>query len=531
MGRFWSILVLLGVLVLPLQGCGGDDDGGSIGDAIVQEGDDDGGSVGSGGTEGPGKLGDLTDLGDLVAPDGEPPPGDGWYFTKTAAINNAGIVVGQSNAGSPVKGAFRWDPVTGLMTYLGRQSGTYDDFYGIGYKREEEFRKFFIYSEAAGINGSGTIIGNSTTGTGWPDDEEKRAFLWNDGAFFDLAPPPYTIEEKDEDENGNVTIKIYRVNGQYSEAVDINDLGEVALTMDDKTGRHAYYWDGVSFRTDSLHYYYPDKEHPTGPVEVLVPDVESLGRIVGADSEAVAINENGQAVINSGGTVIFHDLNWDVIESLNHLPGATMTVAVDINDSISTNNDDIPDGHVVGNSGNFDPATLDVATDDVRGFFWDGGVMYPIDDLGGGSSLAIDINNLDQVVGCATLEDGSNHAYIWSLDENKKGAIRDLGTLGGTNSCATAINEAGQVVGWSETGGTCEDCAEAIVRHAFLWDSGTMYDLGTHQPPYEYPFTPTFPFSAAAAINDSGEVAGNSVSINNHSRGFYLKPAFPESAE
>ena len=46
----------------------------------------------------------------------------------------------------------------------------------------------------------------------------------------------------------------------------------------------------------------------------------------------------------------------------------------------------------------------------------------------------------------------------------------DLGTLGGTNVAATGINDAGQVVGWSQisTGHT----------QAYVWASGTLTGLG-----------------------------------------------------
>ena len=82
------------------------------------------------------------------------------------------------------------------------------------------------------------------------------------------------------------------------------------------------------------------------------------------------------------------------------------------------------------------------------------------------------MNNSDQVVGGATTADGSVHAFLWTLGEDKRGIIRDLGTLGGRNSFATAINEAGQVVGYSETGDLYreEGIAPVPVWHAFLWD-------------------------------------------------------------
>ena len=49
--------------------------------------------------------------------------------------------------------------------------------------------------------------------------------------------------------------------------------------------------------------------------------------------------------------------------------------------------------------------------------------------------------------------------------------MTDLGTLGGSTSIATAINDRAEVVGWSTTA-TGE-------THAFLWRQGRMTDLGT----------------------------------------------------
>lgn len=70
-------------------------------------------------------------------------------------------------------------------------------------------------------------------------------------------------------------------------------------------------------------------------------------------------------------------------------------------------------------------------------------------------------------------------------------SITDLGTLGGASSNATALNDNGQVVGYSSIAGD-------TVTHAFLYSYGTMTDLGTLGGSY----------SSANDINNSGQVVG-----------------------
>jgi probable HAF family extracellular repeat protein len=67
----------------------------------------------------------------------------------------------------------------------------------------------------------------------------------------------------------------------------------------------------------------------------------------------------------------------------------------------------------------------------------------------------------------------------------------DLGTLGGSSSSAAALNNRGQVVGWSTTA--------SGETHAFVWDNGVMIDL-----------SPEKASSFASDINDRGEIVGSS---------------------
>jgi len=124
---------------------------------------------------------------------------------------------------------------------------------------------------------------------------------------------------------------------------------------------------------------------------------------------------------------------------------------------------------------------------------------YTITDLGVG--YVADINNAGQVVGSVAKpgeEDSySSHAFIWEKSTGKE----DLGTLGGSFSQATAINNAGQVTGVAETA--------SGRNRAFLWSKKAgMKSLGV--PDGENPAAFD---TAGEGINDQGQVVGNSSTI------------------
>jgi probable HAF family extracellular repeat protein len=72
--------------------------------------------------------------------------------------------------------------------------------------------------------------------------------------------------------------------------------------------------------------------------------------------------------------------------------------------------------------------------------------MRDLGTLGGQNSTALAINSKSQIVGFSDLsQTGVTHAVLWTAPNKMK----DLGSLGGSNSTAQGINDSGQVVGGS----------------------------------------------------------------------------------
>jgi len=122
------------------------------------------------------------------------------------------------------------------------------------------------------------------------------------------------------------------------------------------------------------------------------------------------------------------------------------------------------------------------------------GPSYGVTDLGtlgGGFSSPIDVNNRGQVAGVSV--DSSETAllgFTWS-----RGSIAATPSLGGPQTAAAAVNDAGDVAGWSDlttpapasifnqTSLFCNppmvDGQQPVVCRATLWKHGVPKDLGT----------------------------------------------------
>ncbi len=133
------------------------------------------------------------------------------------------------------------------------------------------------------------------------------------------------------------------------------------------------------------------------------------------------------------------------------------------------------------------------------------GQIVDLGTLGGNQSLAATLNNQGQVVGGAAnaIPDEfsmfgwatQTRAFLW-----QKGTMRDLGTLGGPDAFAIFINKRSQVAGVAYTNSTANPGTGIPTQDPFLWENGRMKDLGS--------LGGTLSF--VNAFNNRGQVAGES---------------------
>ena len=252
-----------------------------------------------------------------------------------------------------------------------------------------------------------------------------------------------------------------------------------------------------------------------------------LGTLGGTNSYQTA---PGRTVNNRGETIAFSDTNVPDPNAPNCLqPDCLISHAIKWREGAPTDlgalpgvNDSIPtwitsNGLIAGLSenGETDPLT---GFPEVRAVFWNqDGSINDLGTLGGNSSQAFGINSHAQIVGAAsnTIPDPfaavmifppsatQVRAFLW-----QGGSMRDLGTLGsGNDANAQGVNERGQVTGFSFTDTSPNATTGIPTSHPFLWQNGTMIDLGSLGGTVA---NPGGFFNPAPSINNRGEVVGTS---------------------
>ncbi len=265
------------------------------------------------------------------------------------------------------------------------------------------------------------------------------------------ADPGYTIV--------NTGIPVGGGNGGYmsSIATGINDNGQVVGTASTQGGSSSqtasWLWTAGTGLTKIIEAY-----------RDYARDINNNGRVVGDSRLGVFTPVSAFVWTAAGGRRI-----------LPPLPGHSEAAAGAVNDK----------DQVAGTSGG------------QRATLWDGGSPVDLGTLGGGRRLSGGHQQPGQVAGSSLDGGGAQRAFLWSDADgdgvSDPGEMQSLGVLPGhTRGHASAVNDAGQVVGYAET--------TPSQQRAFLWDSESgMTDLGV---------LPGYTASRALAINNNGLVVG-----------------------
>jgi len=233
---------------------------------------------------------------------------------------------------------------------------------------------------------------------------------------------------------------------------------------------------------------------PNSAETVEFPYINNRGMVVGFADTSIPDPSNPEGYF-------FHAVRWEpsVLTDLGTLPGGLGSFAIWSNDR----------GQVVGLSDN---GHIDPVLGGPEGFatLWEkDGTSINLGTLGGTQSLAGAINERGEIIGVAAnaIPDSyslfgwatQTRAFLW-----EKGRMRDLGTLGGADASPSFINNRGQVTGNSYVGSAPPPdpnlCGFPIITHPFFWQSGQMTDIGTLGGTC----------AEAITINQRGQVAGNS---------------------
>jgi probable HAF family extracellular repeat protein len=191
------------------------------------------------------------------------------------------------------------------------------------------------------------------------------------------------------------------------------------------------------------------------------------------------INNVGQIVGRTGGdghgTPIGFLYSGGVYSSVNNPLGGFGTSPQGVNDA----------GSIVGwyQSG-ANPNTQ-------RGFLYSGGIFTTISDPLGVNGQATAINNAGQIVGNFVDSSGNYHGYLFSGGSYITLDDPSAPVFGGQSiTIATGINDAGQIVGWYQ---------DSLGGSAFLYNGGSYTTLNVPGATGA---------TIAEGINDSGQIVG-----------------------
>jgi probable HAF family extracellular repeat protein len=267
--------------------------------------------------------------------------------------------------------------------------------------------------------------------------------------------------------DGTVTTDIGTLGGPGTNAVDLNDAGQVAGHSTLPSGlEHAFVWRSGSGMVD-------------------------LGVVPGASASAgAAINNRGVVAGTFWGSLTPpHAFRWSAASGIEDLGAFTAGIASFSSASL------INDAGLI--AGNSDTPAMNRA-----GFVWTrASGLIDISGPGGGDAYPYALGPKDQVAGAFSGPANGYlyHAFVWT----RAGGMLDLGTAGGTESFVLAMNPRMQAAGVIDFG--------TDRQHAMAWTrTGGMRDLGTFGGLQ----------SRAIDINGKGQIVGSADNASGDSRAF-----------
>jgi probable HAF family extracellular repeat protein len=235
------------------------------------------------------------------------------------------------------------------------------------------------------------------------------------------------------------------------------------------------------------------------------PNLNAAGAIAGAFATSNPTAPTSNPLVCNGSSFVIHSFEWHdgVFTRLRSRPPSDTDCSIPFWLNAS--------GEIVGASenGELDPLT---GFNQSRAVLWKRGKIIDLGSFGGNQNAALAINDGGQIAGnslntvpdpyslvdllLGTSNGTQTRGFLW-----QQGEMQDIGTLGGNDTNAGLINETGQIAGFSYTNTTANSTFGIPTVHPFLWDKEKgMQDLGTLGGVFGVP----------TWLNNRGQVIGQS---------------------